>query len=260
MEAGIKMSNSFGEYFRDLRKELNLTQEELAEKLSLHPVVIQKWETGESVPTSIKIRRAGQTLNLETEEINELLELANYPRLSTQEIRMPYFPGRDEEIRKLLNQSHEFLDSPRTSIGGTIENLGGRIQTIENSLGAIRVALQGADINVLKNIPFTIEKNIEPLRQEIIEIRDNILPQLEETQDQFMDYEKFVRENAEFLKSAVEAQGLLKSLQGQLDSFEKRLANIETQINLRRTRTIAIISTTIAIVSLGILIYQNFFM
>ncbi len=258
------MSKSFGEYFQELRLELNLTQDELAKELSLHPVVIQNWETGASRPTRVKIRRAGKTLHLDFATINNMLVLANYPPLSSYEIATHEMTGsiilgRDEDIDQYFQQSLKFIKSTGTSMGGTIDNLGGRIDAIENSIGEIQATFQHTFPSVVSSIPTKIEEIIKPLRQEVSEIKVNIIPQLEQTQEQITGYESFVRENAEFLKSAVEAQGILKILQGQMDAFEKRLAHVENQLNIRRTRTIVIISTIVAIVSLGILIYQNFF-
>ena len=46
---------SFGDYLASLRKESNLSQEELARLLGISNKAVSKWETGASKPTTDKI-------------------------------------------------------------------------------------------------------------------------------------------------------------------------------------------------------------
>ena len=64
--------NNSGKQIAQLRKRLGITQEELAERLSVSPQAISKWENGHSMP-----------------EISMLVELANILNVSVDEILLP---------------------------------------------------------------------------------------------------------------------------------------------------------------------------
>ena len=48
---------NFSEMLRDLRKEKNLTQEELAERLNVSRQSVTKWENGKSLPDLVNIKK-----------------------------------------------------------------------------------------------------------------------------------------------------------------------------------------------------------
>lgn len=59
---------NFGEYIAQKRKSLNLTQEELAEKLYVIPTTISKWERGISYPDITMITRLCRQLGISEHE------------------------------------------------------------------------------------------------------------------------------------------------------------------------------------------------
>jgi len=63
------MNNYIGENIRNLRRQKNITQEELSEYLNVTFQTISKWERGENLP-----------------DINMLVALANYFDVSTDEL------------------------------------------------------------------------------------------------------------------------------------------------------------------------------
>jgi len=54
------------------RREISMTQEQLAEKLSLSPQAISRWENGERTPSAIALARICRELNASADEILEL--------------------------------------------------------------------------------------------------------------------------------------------------------------------------------------------
>lgn len=59
---------NFGKYIAEKRKELNLTQEELAHKLYVIPTTISKWERGITYPDITVITNLCQALNISEHE------------------------------------------------------------------------------------------------------------------------------------------------------------------------------------------------
>lgn len=59
---------SFGKYIAEKRKEVNLTQEELANKLYVIPTTISKWERGISYPDITVITNLCKELNISEHE------------------------------------------------------------------------------------------------------------------------------------------------------------------------------------------------
>lgn len=257
------MSIGLSNHIRELRKESGLSQSELAKRMTLSEVVIQRWENGSSIPTRQKIIKFGKAINLDKDKLTGLLKLVNYETMSSFEIaryddKLVGFQGDNQDIERFVTRSLKYMDDTGTSMGVTIENLNQKVNAIVNTIGEIQTIIY-SDQNKDDNIPVEFEKRIEPLRHEVLSIKEEVLPIMHQTRDQLKNYESFVRDNADFLKSAVEAQGLLKGLQGQINSMEKRLTKIENQINLSRQRTITIISSVVAIISLILLFYTILF-
>lgn len=59
----------FGSKILELRRSLNLSQRELAEKVGVTNKAVSKWETGKSKPTTNVIRKLASLFNLDVEEL-----------------------------------------------------------------------------------------------------------------------------------------------------------------------------------------------
>ncbi|MBV9232235.1 MAG: helix-turn-helix domain-containing protein, partial [Chloroflexi bacterium] len=101
--------STFGELLKAFRKQRNLTQHELASRLSVHRNTVGKWENGTFLPESktIVLELASQ-LHLDTSDTRRLLEasltaLSPYWQVPYQ--RNPFFTGRSD----VLQQLHEAL-------------------------------------------------------------------------------------------------------------------------------------------------------
>ena len=57
---------SLGEKIKQLRRQLNLSQEKLAEQLSVHSNTIRKWEKGFSSPDANEVQMLAKALNTST--------------------------------------------------------------------------------------------------------------------------------------------------------------------------------------------------
>lgn len=66
-----KILERLGEQLRYLRKEQNLTQEELAEKIGVHPTYIGKIEGGKSNPSTIMLFKLSRALKVKLSKVFE---------------------------------------------------------------------------------------------------------------------------------------------------------------------------------------------
>ena len=66
-----------GKFITQKRKEKNLTQEQLAEKIGVSNKTISKWETGTTVPSSEKLIRLSKLYSVSLDVLtNDVIELA----------------------------------------------------------------------------------------------------------------------------------------------------------------------------------------
>lgn len=72
----------FGEKLKYQRKKLNLTQEEVAQKVGVSPQAVSKWESGECLPDAINLKSIAELYNvsldilLETEKQNDIFSVS----------------------------------------------------------------------------------------------------------------------------------------------------------------------------------------
>ncbi len=66
-----KILERLGEQLRYLRKEQNLTQEELAEKIGVHPTYVGKIEGGKSNPSTIMLFKLSRALKVKLSKVFE---------------------------------------------------------------------------------------------------------------------------------------------------------------------------------------------
>ena len=61
--------NEFSERIKKLRKEHNLTQEELAEKVNVNRTTVAKWENGSLIPLNDTLVELSKTFNISIDEL-----------------------------------------------------------------------------------------------------------------------------------------------------------------------------------------------
>lgn len=84
----------FGTNLKQLRKEKNLTQEELAECLGVSPQTVSKWENNLSMP-----------------DISALPVMADYFGISLDSLLLHNADQRDKEMKDFAKHIHELADS-----------------------------------------------------------------------------------------------------------------------------------------------------
>lgn len=82
----------FGKFIQELRKEKNITQKELAEKLSLTDKAISKWERGLNFPDIVMLKPLSEIFNV------SIIELLNGEKENVKEIDL------DSRILAILRQ------------------------------------------------------------------------------------------------------------------------------------------------------------
>lgn len=65
---------NLGENLKKARKEVGVTQKELAERLQVYQKDISRWENNELTPSAINLARICKELNASADEILELKE------------------------------------------------------------------------------------------------------------------------------------------------------------------------------------------
>lgn len=89
-------NEKFGKFFAELRKEKNLTQQDIAQKLNITNKAVSKWERGLSFPDISMLKPISEFFNV------SILELLNGERNKTQEIDI------DSRVLTILKQvEHE---------------------------------------------------------------------------------------------------------------------------------------------------------
>jgi len=91
-----------GRFIQALRKELGLTQRQLAERLSISDKTVSKWETGSGLPEISLLMPLCRELGINVNELlsGERLSAADYQRKAEENI-MSLMKEREENIRKI---------------------------------------------------------------------------------------------------------------------------------------------------------------
>ena len=84
---------SIGQVIKKLRKERNLTQEELAELLNVTSQAVSKWENGAGLP-----------------DISQIVPIASVFGVSTDVLFGTFGTSDDEEVRKILDNAYSLND------------------------------------------------------------------------------------------------------------------------------------------------------
>lgn len=89
-------------FIQSLRKELGLTQRQLAEKLMISDKTISKWETGAGLPEISLLMPLCKELGVNVNELlsGQRLTTADYPRKAEENI-MSLMKEREENVRKI---------------------------------------------------------------------------------------------------------------------------------------------------------------
>ena len=87
------MSSTMGQIIKKLRKERNLTQEELAEQLNVTFQAVSKWENETGLP-----------------DISQIVPLSSVFGVSTDVLFGTFGTSDEEEVRKILDEAYSFKD------------------------------------------------------------------------------------------------------------------------------------------------------
>lgn len=121
-----------GKFIYDMRKEQNLTQKQLAEKLEISDRTISKWECGKGMPEVGLMMPLCEALNI---NVNELL---SGERLSDEH----YSNKAEENIIQLIKENKQ-------SGKKTLQYVLGYIAAIFVIIGIVIVSLAQADVNII---------------------------------------------------------------------------------------------------------------
>lgn len=86
----------FGEKIQKIRKQNNLTQEELAEKLYVSRTAISKWESGKGYPSIDLLKQISKVFNISLDKLlssEELIEFAENDKTNSKEKNYNLFFG-----------------------------------------------------------------------------------------------------------------------------------------------------------------------
>lgn len=92
-----------GKFIAECRKNKNLTQMQLAEKLNITDRAISKWETGKGMPDSAIMLDLCNELGISVNELlsGEVIEMNNYDK-KTEELLIKMAKKEEEQNKKLL--------------------------------------------------------------------------------------------------------------------------------------------------------------
>ena len=135
----------FGEKLKKYRKERNLTQEVLAEKIGVSAQAISKWEKGECLPDVYNIKLLGRFYHMSIDTLLDIDDVGNEKIIDAINIGDAIF---------------EIIQKPQTILAGKIirANEFKNVQDFEAAIGLLNDSIN--DKNVVYN---KIQKCVEPI-------------------------------------------------------------------------------------------------
>lgn len=73
---GVRMS--LGKFISDRRKRMNMTQEDLAEKMHVSKSAVAKWETDGGIPDRDNIKKLSEVINVSVDDLYRIVGSMNY--------------------------------------------------------------------------------------------------------------------------------------------------------------------------------------
>ncbi|MDO4489029.1 MAG: helix-turn-helix domain-containing protein [Eubacteriales bacterium] len=131
--------NKVGNFIKELRKEKNLTQEQLAEHFNVARRTVSRWETGANLPDidiliemadfyDVDLReildgkRRCETMDAEMKEtVKKVAEYSNEKHKRTKKVILTYFIVGI--VAAAINIAMKFMDLPRTFWVGLLEGI-----------------------------------------------------------------------------------------------------------------------------------------
>ena len=114
-----------GKFIAHKRKEKNLTQEQLAEKLGVSNKTVSKWETGKCMPDYSVVKSLCKELDI------TLAELMDGECTAAQSVRV----YDDEQIMDLLRRTQELEKQKNLLYGILLLVMGIALQALSHTLG-----------------------------------------------------------------------------------------------------------------------------
>ena len=122
---GLCRRNIVGRFITKKRKEQNLTQEQLAERLGISNKTISKWETGKCMPDYAVVKNLCEELNV------SVSELMDGEKTDDKSIRM----YDEEQILDLLRRTQELEKQKVMLTGVVLIVMGVAFQSLSHTLG-----------------------------------------------------------------------------------------------------------------------------
>jgi len=136
MKGGIKKvdQKKIGSFFKELRKEKGITQEEFAEKLNVSGRTVSRWETGANMP-----------------DISLLVEISDFFDVSIPEIINGERKSEimNEEVKEVADKLSDYANAEKEAI---IKNI--RIHSIIGTIALVIYCILELSGAVLQNIIF----------------------------------------------------------------------------------------------------------
>lgn len=80
----MSTAHTFGELLRHYRKWRDITQQELAERISYTRNMVGRWERGKALPNRDTVRKIANELGLDGNSTNNLLKAAGYAHIALE--------------------------------------------------------------------------------------------------------------------------------------------------------------------------------
>lgn len=107
------MNTDFSNRLKMLRKENNISAEELAQKLNINKSTISRYETGKTDPYLPFVIKIANYFNVSIDWLSGITDIRNWHQVSNSEIISSYSQLTDEKKRELLRYSN-FLKNDET--------------------------------------------------------------------------------------------------------------------------------------------------
>lgn len=75
---------SLGRFIADRRKNLMMTQEDLAEKIHVSKSAVAKWETNGGIPDRDNLKKLSMVLNVSVDDLYRIINAVNYENVDLE--------------------------------------------------------------------------------------------------------------------------------------------------------------------------------
>lgn len=198
---------TIGQTIKQLRREQDVTQEQLAEALGITSRAVSQWETDRTAP-----------------DISQLPALANFFDVTTDHLLGVDISRKEDEIKRILKQVHKFQEQGDHE--STIDHLRERLKTYPNDPDLITELAAALQICYFHQGKANTEELKKEKSDEIISLCERALRYYKPTEDMNYTKQVLIGQYVYYLHDKEKGEELVMSLPNVFCTRERFLADL----------------------------------